>query len=176
MTCESSSSTTATVATTLHSLTIPSDRDAWIPLFKECLANTAKSATGTVDENCLYQSDEERQACRKLVEALAPDDDLMDHAANTSYAFWYLATQSNTDVVMTEEDKLYAAMREARRHYVAMNRDFDKALKSLTQSCQYRKVRKKIFHNDCLTPKVAMLDLLSGFSLMTTFISTGAQD
>lgn len=129
----------------LHPLTIPSDRDAWIPLFKECLANTAAAATGNIDENSIYQSDEERQACRKLVEALA--EDLMDHAASTSYAFWYLSTQSNMDIEVTEEDKLYAAMREARRHYVHMNHDFDKSLKSLTQSCQYRKVRNgMIFH------------------------------
>lgn len=98
------------------------------------------------------------------------DDDLITHAANTSYAYWYLATTTTTinssnntnnhndnhndddtkdgrhhPYRPTPEQKVYAAMREARRHYVYMGRNFDKALKSLTESCQYRKVSFLLF-------------------------------
>ena len=83
----------------------------------------------------VYADDEEKAICRRLVEALP--DDLVDYAANTSYAYWYLASQP--DSCPSEETKIRTAMREARRHFVYMGNDYDKAYNNLCFSCQYRK-------------------------------------
>ena len=82
-----------------------------------------------------YADEDEKATCRRLVEALP--DDLVDYAANTSYAYWYLACQP--DSCPSEETKIQTAMREARRHYVYMGRDYDKAFSNFSDSCQYRK-------------------------------------
>jgi hypothetical protein len=140
------------------SVSISTQSKDWIPIFQECLANTVVATTGDVGLS-IYTSENERETCRKLVQALE-DDELMVHAANTSYAFWYLSTQINSNnnngnadnvaIVVTDQDRLFAAMKEARRHYVYMNRDFDKALKNLTESCQFRKVRITKTANACI--------------------------
>lgn len=137
----------------LQPLAVSPNPEDWIPIFQECLVNTAAAATGDIEEQSLYTSVEERDVCRKLVEALGSaaaadnsSDDLKVHAANTSYAYWYLSTQLQKEqeidegFIITEEDKIFAAMREARRHYVYVKQNFDKALKNLTESCKYRKV------------------------------------
>ena len=82
-----------------------------------------------------FQDDEEKETCRKLVEALP--DDLVDHAANTSYAYWYLTSKPET--CPSEEVKIATAMREARRHLAYQGNNFDKALNNFTESCKYRK-------------------------------------
>jgi hypothetical protein len=126
---------------THHPVSVSTNPKDWVVIFQQCLANTAAAATGDVDSS-LYESETEREACRNLFEAL--DDDLKVHAANTSYAYWYLTTQLGSDheeFIATEDDKLYAGMKEARRHYVSMHRNFEKALKNLTESCAFRKVR-----------------------------------
>jgi hypothetical protein len=49
--------------------------------------------------------------------------------------------ESSSGPSVTEKDMLFAAMREARRHYVYCNRDFDKSLNHLRESCEFRMVR-----------------------------------
>ena len=85
----------------------------------------------------LYANEGEKAACRRMIGALP--DDLVEQAANTSYAYWYLA--ATTDTGPMEEVKVEMAMREARRHLAYMAGAYDKALNSLIESCQYRKVR-----------------------------------
>ncbi|KAL3909940.1 MAG: hypothetical protein SGILL_007890, partial [Bacillariaceae sp.] len=141
----------------------PND-DREVDAFRECLTNTAAAATEDIDEeSSLFKSQNERDACQRLVESL--ENDLREHAANTSYAYWYLTTQGSgederTDnkVIVTEEDKLYAAMREARRHYVYANHDFDKALANLTESCRYRKEKKIDLIRTCFDPQHVYLN------------------
>ena len=82
-----------------------------------------------------YADEEEESTCRRLVESLP--DDLVEFAATTSYAYWYLASQP--DSCPSEETKIRAAMKEARRHFVYMGKDYDKAFANLNDSCQYRK-------------------------------------
>ena len=130
----------------------------YIDIFKECVANTAKICTDPIDNNdessasspssLLFASDKERKVCRKLVEALP--ENLQLHAANTSYAYWYLVANGHDDNTattssITEQDQLYAAMREARRHYVYCNRDFDKTLTHLKEACEFRMVRTESY-------------------------------
>lgn len=85
-----------------------------------------------------YASQQEKETCRKMVEAL-PEEDLIGYAANTSYAYWYLSRQS--DGCPSEETKMAMAMREARRHLTYMSGDYDKAVANFIESTQYRKVR-----------------------------------
>jgi hypothetical protein len=128
-----------------------SEKDEWIAIFQECLdaqvPSLPEAATPSEPSGLLYQDGAEIDACRRLVEAL--DDDLVTHAAHTSYAYWYLSSNCNDDdddgtpPRPTPEQRVHAAMREARRHYVHTSRNFDKALKSLTESCQYRKVSER---------------------------------
>jgi hypothetical protein len=122
----------------------------WLDVFHECLSNTAAAATKAIDEQSLFKSESEREACRKLVESL--DDDLQVHAANTSYAFWYLTTLQQGEITVTEEDRMYAGMREARRHYAYANHDFKKALNNLTETCQYRKENNIDLLRTCFDP------------------------
>ncbi|KAG7363601.1 CRAL/TRIO domain containing protein [Nitzschia inconspicua] len=140
----------------LHPLAVSTDHKDWIPIFQECLASTAAAVTGDIGDNIIFRSEEERETCRKLVEELG-DDDLKVQAANTSYAFWYLSTQLtgkelDGDILVTDNDMVYAAMREARRHYVNMNNDYDKALRSLTELCQNRKKNKIDLLRTCFDP------------------------
>jgi hypothetical protein len=96
--------------------------------FKKCL-----EASGP------YADEEQKEVCRRLVEQLP--DELVQHAANTSYAYWYLALEPES--CPSEEVKVSMAMREARRHLAYMNGDYDKALKNMTETCEYRKVSKE---------------------------------
>lgn len=85
-----------------------------------------------------YRDDEEKETCRTMIEALA--DDLVVHAANTSYAYWYLSNLPETS--LSEENKISMAMREARRHLVYMDGDYEKAFTNLTEALEYRKEKK----------------------------------
>jgi hypothetical protein len=85
----------------------------------------------------LYADDDDKGVCQRLVEALP--EDLVEYAANTSYAYWYLA--SSPESCPSEEVKIAMAMKEARRHLAYLAGDYDKALANLTESAQYRKVR-----------------------------------
>jgi hypothetical protein len=84
-----------------------------------------------------YENDEQKSICRRMVEKVP--DDLVEHAANTSYAYWYLAQAP--DSTPSEETKICMAMREARRHLTYMSGDYETAFKNFVESCEYRKVR-----------------------------------
>jgi hypothetical protein len=87
-----------------------------------------------------FANDTEKETCQRLVQALP--EELVEHAANTSYAYWFLASQPDTCPL--EETKMNMAMREARRHLMYMDDNYDKTLVNFTESCQYRKVRRII--------------------------------
>lgn len=83
-----------------------------------------------------YADDDQKELCKQMVEALP--DELVIHAAKTSYAFWYLSLKPET--CPSEEEKIAMAMREARRHLVYMEGDYEKGLQNLIEGCEYRKV------------------------------------
>jgi hypothetical protein len=85
-----------------------------------------------------FANQDEKETCQRLVEALP--EELVEHAANTSYAYWFLASQPDTCPL--EETKVAMAMREARRHLKYMGDNYEKTLAAFTESCQYRKVRR----------------------------------
>ena len=106
--------------------------------------NTEKSCTpNSIFQECLeapepYSDEVEKETCRRLVDALPKE--LVTYCANTSYAYWHLAR--NKDTCPLEEYKISMAMREARRHLIYMTGySFEETLASLTDCCQYRKVR-----------------------------------
>lgn len=84
-----------------------------------------------------YENDEEKRTCQRMVEALP--DDLVIHAANTSYAFWYLSNLPET--TLSEDHKIAMAMREARRHLIYMDGNYEKGLQNMLEALEYRKVR-----------------------------------
>lgn len=93
--------------------------------FQKCLASPEP-----------FADDAEKESCRRMVEALP--EDLVVHAANTSYAYWYLSRSPES--APSEEVKIAMAMREARRHLNYMG-DYDSGLKNMIESLEYRKVR-----------------------------------
>jgi hypothetical protein len=106
------------------------------------LEDKTKDLKGTF-RKCLeasgpYADDEEKEICRRMVEELP--EELVQHAANTSYAYWYLALEPES--CPSEEVKIAMAMREARRHLNYMAGNYDKALANLVESCEYRKVSR----------------------------------
>ena len=84
-----------------------------------------------------FSDDDEKESCRRMVEALPKD--LVVHAANTSYAFWFLSNLPES--APSEEVQVAMAMREARRHLSYMAGDYNKALNNLVEAMEYRKVR-----------------------------------
>ena len=88
-----------------------------------------------------FETEDEKETCQRLVEALP--EELVEHAANTSYAYWFLASQPDTCPL--EETKVAMAMREARRHLKYKDDNYEKTLANFTESCQYRKVRRIIW-------------------------------
>ena len=99
-----------------------------------------------------FCDDEQKETCRKMVDALP--DDLVVHAANTSYAYWYLSNLPET--TLSEENKISMAMREARRHLVYMDGDYEKALANLIESLEYRKVSGRV-HGPIIQRKFNMI-------------------
>eukprot|EP00339_Tiarina_fusa_P027263 CAMPEP_0117002188 /NCGR_PEP_ID=MMETSP0472-20121206/3950_1 /TAXON_ID=693140 ORGANISM="Tiarina fusus, Strain LIS" /NCGR_SAMPLE_ID=MMETSP0472 /ASSEMBLY_ACC=CAM_ASM_000603 /LENGTH=321 /DNA_ID=CAMNT_0004702471 /DNA_START=160 /DNA_END=1125 /DNA_ORIENTATION=+ len=85
-----------------------------------------------------FENDDDKAICRQMVEAMP--DYLVEHAANTSYAYWYLAQNPNS--TPSEETKISVAMREARRHLSYMSGDYETAQKNFVESCEYRKEHK----------------------------------
>ena len=74
---------------------------------------------------------------RMVVECLTDEEQLI--AARTSYAYWAME-QLCSDT--TSSTSIRMAMREARRHYVGANGDFDRALERFKRSLQWRKERR----------------------------------
>ena len=74
---------------------------------------------------------------RMVVECLTDEEQLI--AARTSYAYWAME-QLCSDT--TSSTSIRMAMREARRHYVGENGDFDRALERFKRSLQWRKERR----------------------------------
>jgi hypothetical protein len=93
--------------------------------FKKCLESPES-----------FTDDDQKEVCRRMVEELP--EELLTYAANTSYAYWYLALEPES--CPSEEVKVAMAMREARRHLNYMNGDYEKALQNMIESCEYRKV------------------------------------
>jgi len=96
-----------------------------------------------------FESEEDETACRELIEELTPEQ--LETAAKSSHAYWL--TTVHNDILIdngeSESDdppsslngtkiKDQFAMREARRHYIGENRNFDNALKSLQEAISYR--------------------------------------
>ena len=99
--------------------------------------NDLKAAfTKCVEAPGPYSSEREKEICRRLVQKLPGD--LARHAANTSYAYWYLSQEPES--CPSEEIKISMAMREARRHLSYMAGDYSKAFANLVEGCHYRKV------------------------------------
>ena len=78
-----------------------------------------------------------------ILEELDPAE--LETAAHTSYAYWwYVSTTqpaiptSQDDDTTIEELRQSAARREARRHFVGSNRDFEKGLASLRKAIHLR--------------------------------------
>ena len=92
-----------------------------------------------LDSEGPYTSDEQKLTCRNMVEEMP--EDLVVHAANTSYAYWYLSTQQS-ELVLSEETKLQMAMREGRRHLSYNSGNYETALKGLTEMCEWRRNEK----------------------------------
>lgn len=82
-----------------------------------------------------YKDDNEESTCRKLIEAL--DEDEIELAARTTYAYWYLQTCLGEKP--SKEMRLKTAMKEARR-YLASEGNYKDALEKMRESCQFRKV------------------------------------
>lgn len=89
-----------------------------------------------------FSDDQEKETCRRMVEALP--EELVVHAANTSYAFWYLS--NSPESAPSEDVKVAMAMREARRHLSYMGGDYNKALQNMIESLEFRKVRRSFVH------------------------------
>ena len=77
---------------------------------------------------------------QRLVLDLNEND--LETAAHSSYAFWWYVTQPHPQQEACESDlqelRLAAAQREARRHYVATHRDHAKAQASLRKAIELR--------------------------------------
>jgi len=84
-----------------------------------------------------FQDDAEKATCQRMVEALP--EDLVVHAANTSYAHWYLSRLP--DSAPSEEVTIAMAMREARRHLRYMGA-YESGVKNMVEALEYRKVRQ----------------------------------
>ena len=95
-----------------------------------------------------YRSEEGKMICQRMVQELP--EELVQYAANTSYAYWYLALEPET--CPSEEVKIAMAMREARRHFNYMGGDYDKALTNFMESCEYRKVSLICSNDSSLIP------------------------
>ena len=70
-----------------------------------------------------------------MVEELTPEQ--QEVAARTSYAYWAASVSENRP---SEQIRIRMAMREARRHLVGEDADYNKALESLRNTCQFREV------------------------------------
>lgn len=84
-----------------------------------------------------FENDAEKDICRRMVEELP--EELVLHAANTSYAFWHLSRSPES--APSEEVKIDMAMREARRHFKYVGSNYEKGLKNMIEAMEYRKVR-----------------------------------
>lgn len=80
---------------------------------------------------------EEEIACERMVSELTPEE--QEIAARTSHAYWLA---SLNDKHITTDARKRAAKKEARRHLVAENGNFDSAMTRLRATCHFRKVRK----------------------------------
>lgn len=83
-----------------------------------------------------YGSDEEKEACQRMVESLTPE--YRRTASYTSYAYWYALTYFEGDDKPCKEVALQAAMKEARRHLVACGNEEEIATGRLRECCQFR--------------------------------------
>ena len=97
-----------------------------------------------------FRDDEEQEECRRLVEELSPEE--QETAARTSYAYWRSSTSSPSDA----EVRIRSAMKEARRHLVGEDGDFDKALENLKNTCRFRQVRMRARHCSERLPVIAL--------------------
>lgn len=118
--------TTTATTTTTATMTLEEKTNDLVATFQKILESPEP-----------FANEDEKETCQRLVEALP--EGLVNHAANTSYAYWSLASQPDT--CPSEETKIAMAMREARRHLLYMCENYDKGLANFTESCQYRKVR-----------------------------------
>ena len=83
-----------------------------------------------------FTHNQEEIICDRMVNQLTPEE--QEIAARTSHAYWLA---SLTDKDLSTETRKRAAKKEARRHLVAENGNFDSALKRLRDTCHFRKVR-----------------------------------
>ena len=78
---------------------------------------------------------------KTLAEELSLDE--QETAARSSYAYWLSTIGADpTPDNDTAEVRMRFAMREARRHYVGQDRDFDKALTTMREAISLRKEYK----------------------------------
>jgi hypothetical protein len=68
------------------------------------------------------------------------NEEELTEAANTSYAYWYVASKAIERLPHTA--RMDAAMKEIRRHFVGEETNYDSALESLREALNYRKVRR----------------------------------
>jgi hypothetical protein len=109
--------------------------------FEEKMKDLKATFRKCLDSPEPFSDDNEKATCQRMIEALP--EDLVVHAANTSYAFWYLSNCS-PESAPSEDDKVAMAMREARRHLSYMDGDYSKGLQNLVDALEYRKVRQVI--------------------------------
>jgi len=97
-----------------------------------------KDAFATIlSEKGDFETEDDETACRKLVNELSPEQ--QSTAAKSSYAYWLSTVEDDFCILLDRDElKVQFAMREARRHYIGANRDYEKALKGLQEAITYR--------------------------------------
>jgi hypothetical protein len=87
-----------------------------------------------------YRDAKEKSMCQRMVEALIPEE--QEIAARTSYTYWMIAT-TDGDCTASDATRKHMAMKEARRHLVGEGKNnYENAMKSLRETCKFRKDRK----------------------------------
>ena len=93
-----------------------------------------------------YETEEDKEACQKLVEALTSED--QETAAQASHAYWVATVlddsilkeaSSSSSSLSRESLRTEFAMREARRHWIGEQRHFEKAQSALQKALILRK-------------------------------------
>ncbi|KAL7578203.1 hypothetical protein ACA910_012631 [Epithemia clementina (nom. ined.)] len=90
-------------------------------------------------EKATFESEDDEAACKKLVKELSSEE--QEIAATSSYAYWLatIATKDDLGLALNRDEiRMRFAIREARRHYVGQDRDFNKALAFMKEAISLR--------------------------------------